>query len=312
VSLSVFIDGGHGTTGLEIRDRLAARPEIGLIELGEIDRKKENARRDALCSADIAILCLPDDAAREAVAMVRTARTRIIDASTAHRTSPGWIYGFPELGGDQPGAIAEARFVANPGCYPTGFLALIAPLTAGGLLPNNAAIAVYAISGYSGGGRAMIEEFESGGAKTANRAYGLSLDHKHLAEMQRYAGLASPPVFAPHVVNAYRGMIVEIGLSLGQFASGVSPDDIRSCLEARYRNTLISVLPASQSDAMDTIALEYRAGSDGLDIALYCNAQGSQIRLVAMLDNLGKGAAGAAVQNLNLMAGFEPTTGLTL
>lgn len=309
---SVFIDGGHGTTGLEIRDRLAGRPEIALIELGETERKKDDSRRDALCSADIAILCLPDDAAREAVAMAQTARTRIIDASTAHRTAPDWVYGFPELNRDQPGAIAEARFVANPGCYPTGFLALIAPLTATGLLPTDAAIAVHATSGYSGGGRAMIEEFESGEAKTASRAYGLSLDHKHLAEMQLHAGLTTPPIFSPHVANAYRGMIVEIGLALEQFVPGVTVDALRACLEDHYRDTLVSVLPIAESLAMTTIPLERRANSDGMEIALFSDTADSQIRLFAILDNLGKGAAGAAVQNLNLMAGFDEHAGLAL
>ena len=214
---TVFIDGAAGTTGLEIADRLEARDEFELVRLNDAERKDDDCRRSALNFADFAILCLPDDAAREAVAMIdEESGTRVIDASTAHRTERGWIYGFPELVG--PNVVAGANRVSNPGCYPTGFLALVAPLVRAKLLPRDWPYTVNAVSGYSGGGKSLIQRFEDtgdgGGSNIAYRAYGLSMDHKHLDEMQRKAGLENAPVFSPAVVPGFRGMVVEVPLPI--------------------------------------------------------------------------------------------------
>ncbi len=207
MNVSVFIDGGAGTTGLEIRERLSGRKDVTLVTLPEATRKNARARKEALNDSDFVILCLPDDAAREAVGMIDSARTRVIDASTAHRVADGWAYGFAELEPGQQAAIAEARFVSNPGCYPTGFLALVRPLMRNGLIPSDWLTSVNAMSGYSGGGKSMIEEFENGKAKTRGRLYALGLGHKHVPEMQKHARLEHPPIFAPSVVDTYRGMI---------------------------------------------------------------------------------------------------------
>ena len=232
---SVFIDGAAGTTGLEIAERLAGREELSLVILPGDRRKDDAARAEALNDCDIAVLCLPDDAARAAVAMIRNDRTRVIDASTAHRIAPGWTYGFPELVGHD--RVAQARFVANPGCYPTGFLGLIAPLVRGGLLPADWPYTVNAVSGYSGGGKALIEHFETakaGGDSIAFRAYALAMGHKHMAEMKALADLAHNPLFAPAVVNAYRGMVVEVPLPLGAMSGAARPDALRDALREFY------------------------------------------------------------------------------
>ena len=304
MTTSVFIDGAAGTTGLEIRERLAGRPELVLIELPEERRKDAGARRAALNEADIAILCLPDDAAREAVALIDGA-TRVIDASSAHRTASGWTYGLPELGYD----VAGAARVANPGCWPTGFLLLVAPLVRAGLVPADWPLTYGGASGYSGGGKAMIAEFEGGGADTAYRAYGLSLTHKHLPEMRDHAGLTHPPVFLPAVANAYRGMLAEVGLSLHALPRRPSLDQLRAALAAAYAHApLIRVA----DDRPALVRLEEHAGTDRVTLRVLGNPAGEQARLLATYDNLGKGAAGAAVQSLNLMAGLDPLAGLVL
>ena len=220
MTVRVFVDGGAGTTGIEIVERLSGRADVALSLLPDDRRKDAAARADALAAADIAILCLPDDAAREAVALAEGLPTRFIDASTAHRTADGWTYGFAEIEPMRRAELKTARFVSNPGCYPTGFLALVRPLVGEGLLPADTPLSVNAASGYSGGGKAMIAEFEANGpAPTAFRPYGLNLAHKHVPEMQQHAGLALPPIFAPAVVNAYRGMLVEVPLHLSQFGT---------------------------------------------------------------------------------------------
>jgi len=312
MTLKVFIDGAAGTTGLEIAARLAARPEFELIILDDAQRKVEAARRDALHAADVAVLCLHDDAARQAVAMAEGARVRIIDASTAHRVAPGWTYGFPELVGRA--AVAGADRVANPGCYPTGFLALVAPLVRAGLLPADWPYTVNAVSGYSGGGRAMIERFEGAdvdGGDIAFRAYGLGLGHKHLGEMQAYAGLAWPPVFAPAVIWAFRGMVVEVPLPLAAMPGAPSAEALREGLRAFYAGS--AVVTVADGPAPDELLLRGSAAPwDGLTLHVFGAGDGSQARLVAVLDNLGKGASGAAVQSLNLMAGLPETAGLAL
>ena len=297
---SVFIDGAAGTTGLEIRERLAGRGDYTLITLPGDRRKDVAARRKALNEADFAILCLPDNAAREAVALVDPrGQTRVIDASSAHRMADGWTYGFPELIGTEQ--VARARRVSNPGCYPTGFLALLAPLVRTGLLPADWPYTVNAVSGYSGGGKALIERFEAD-RTIAYRAYGFALDHKHLAEMQHYCGLAYAPVFAPAVVPSYRGMHVEIPVALSAMPNVGSPGAMRDRLAQIYESSeRITV----HCDAPTELLLTSdRAASDALDLWVLASADGSQARLVAQLDNLGKGASGAAVQSLDLMARF--------
>ncbi|MBN8807513.1 MAG: N-acetyl-gamma-glutamyl-phosphate reductase [Sphingomonas sp.] len=305
MSVHVFIDGGHGTTGLEIAERLAGRDDITLIALDDARRKDAGARAEALNSSDIAILCLPDDAAREAVAMIANDRTRVIDASSAHRVADGWTYGFPELGFD----VASARFVSNPGCYPTGFLALVAPLVRAGIVPRDWPLTVNAVSGYSGGGKALIERFESD-ATLAFRDYGLGLEHKHVPEMQRHAGLEHAPIFAPTVARAFRGMIVEVPLPLAALPDAPSSAAVLDALAVAFDGTAAVKVHADRPDELLLAVNEHP--NDRLDLYVFAGPDDRQVRLVATLDNLGKGATGAAVQNLNIMAGFDPTAGLTL
>ena len=309
---SVFIDGGAGTTGLEIAERLGDRPDLTIIRLDEARRKDPVARREALNDADAVILCLPDDAAREAVALIDNPRTRVIDASSAHRVADGWTYGFPELGRGGRDRVASATRVSNPGCYPTGFLALVRPLVDAGLIERSTPLTVNATSGYSGGGKAMIAAFEDASAPdatdTAFRLYGLSLGHKHVAEMQVHAGLQHPPLFAPAVARTHRGMVVEVPLAIAP-----SLGAMRTALAKAYAGqALITVADAESSAAMSLVTIERQAGTDRLELFVFGNEDRRQARLVAALDNLGKGAAGAAVQSLNLMLGLEETRGLRL
>jgi N-acetyl-gamma-glutamyl-phosphate reductase len=304
VSTTVFIDGAAGTTGLEIRERLAGRTDLALVTLPEDQRKDPAARRAALNEADVVLLCLPDDAAREAVALIDNDRTRVIDASSAHRVADGWTYGFPELGFD----VAAATRVSNPGCYPTGFLALVAPLVRAGLLPTDAALVVHGTSGYSGGGKAMIAEFE-GGEGSAHRAYALGLGHKHVPEMTRHAGLSVSPIFMPAVANLHRGMVIEVPIHASQFAHAASVAEVTSVLADAYVGAkLIRVADGTVS----LIRIEDDAGTDRMTLHVFGDSQAGQMRLIATLDNLGKGAGGAAVQSLNLMIGADPLTGLVL
>ena len=308
---TIFIDGAAGTTGLEILDRLAGRAEFDLLILDEARRKDTGARREALNAADVAILCLPDEAAVEAVALIDPAsRTRVIDASSAHRTHPGWTYGFPELVGREQ--VAQARFVANPGCYPTGFLALIAPLVRAGLLPADWPYTVNAVSGYSGGGKALIERFEQTEPDIAFRSYALGLSHKHRAEMKAHAGLVHGVIFAPAVVPAYRGMMVEVPLHLGAMSGDPTADRLREALAGFYAESpVISV--GERTGTPDEIVLRCEhVASDAMSLFVLGNAGGYHARLVAVLDNLGKGASGAAIQSLNLMCGLPETEGLIL
>jgi len=294
----VFIDGAAGTTGIEIVERLRERPEFTLVQLDDAQRKDERSRRDALNEADVAILCLPDDAARDAISLIDNGTTRVIDASTAHRTAAGWTYGFPEISGRD--AVASAMRVSNPGCYSTGFIALVAPLVRAGLLGTSARLSCNAVSGYSGGGKTMIAEFE-GENPPAWRTYALSLAHKHVPEMQRHCGLSNAPLFAPAVANTYRGMIVDVPLF------GIDAEAAQEALAETYAGSPIVRLCEIDEAAL---AIEHAAGSDRLDLFVFSN--GPQTRLIAALDNLGKGASGAAVQSLNLMAGLPETAGLRL
>ncbi|MBT0669879.1 N-acetyl-gamma-glutamyl-phosphate reductase [Novosphingobium profundi] len=304
---TVFIDGAAGTTGLEIADRLATRPEFELITLGEDRRKDDAARAEALNAADFVILCLPDEAAKAAVGMIRNDTTRVIDASSAHRTAPGWTYGFAEVIGHE--AIAGARFVSNPGCYPTGFLGLVAPLVRAGLLPADWPYVCHAVSGYSGGGKALIARFEAE-PDIAYRAYGLAMGHKHVPEMKTHAGLAHDPIFAPAVVPAHRGMLVEVPLHLALMDKAGSADELRAALAEFYAGSpIVTVAPDAPGELLLLRSME---PNDGLTLRVVGAADGAQARMAAVLDNLGKGASGAAVQNLNIMAGLDETAGLRL
>jgi len=309
MTTSIFIDGAAGTTGLEIAERLGGRSEFVLIALDDARRKDDAARAEAINDADVVILCLPDDAARAAVAMIRNDRTRVIDASTAHRVADGWTYGFPELVGYE--AVANARFVANPGCYPTGFLGALAPLVRAGLLPADWPYSCNAVSGYSGGGKALIARFEEDG-DIAWRGYGLTFGHKHVPEMQAYAGLSIAPLFSPAVIPAHRGMVVEVPLALSAMPGAGSPDAMRAELARFYEGSpVVSVNPGVPGEG-ELLLRGSMMPWDGLELFVMGSKDGAQARLVARLDNLGKGASGAAVQSLNLMAGLEETAGLRL
>jgi N-acetyl-gamma-glutamyl-phosphate reductase len=303
----VFIDGAVGTTGLEIADRLAGRREFTLVALDEERRKDPAARAEALNAADFAILCLPDEAAREAVALIDPAsRVRVIDASSAHRVSEGWTFGFPEIVGRD--AVASAARVSNPGCYSTGFIALVAPLVRAGLLPADWPYTCHAVSGYSGGGKSLIARFKQD-PDIAWRGYALELGHKHVREMQVHSGLAQPPLFSPAVIPAHRGMVVEVPLPLGAMPAG-PPGELHRCLADFYAGTRIVRMGANAE--AELLVRRSREPSDAMDLYVFASQDGSQVRLVAELDNLGKGASGAAVQALNLMAGLEETAGLRL
>lgn len=308
MAYTIFIDGAAGTTGLEIRERLAGRSEFELVVLDDTRRKDPAARREALNESDFAILCLPDEAAVEAVAMIDAAsRTRVIDASSAHRVAQGWTYGFPELIGRD--AVASARFVSNPGCYPTGFLGLIAPLVKSGLLPADWPYTINAVSGFSGGGKALIERFEAE-PDLAFRSYALRFGHKHIPEMQRHAGLAHAPLFAPAVVPAYRGMHVEVPLPLAAMPGSPSPAALHDGLTSFFAGSGLVVVDSG--DAAELLLRAHEEPHDDMRLSVHASPDGSHARLVARLDNLGKGASGAAVQNLNLMAGLPETAGLNL
>ena len=311
----VFIDGEAGTTGLQIRERLAGRPDITLLSIDPARRKDATARTERLNGADAVILCLPDDAAREAVALIDTASVKVIDASTAHRTAPGWTYGFPELKPGQRQAIAAAPRVSNPGCYPTGFLALVAPLVRAGLLPADWPVSVNAVSGYSGGGRAMMAEFEDAASDAythdAYRAYALNLGHKHVGEMQAHAGLSHPPIFAPAVGRYAQGMIVEVPLPLWALPGAPSLRDVHAALADAYAGErFVEVAGLEAAAATKGLQPEALNGTNRLKLFVFGDVARGQARLAALLDNLGKGASGAAVQNLNLMCGLDEGAGL--
>lgn len=305
----VYIDGKDGTTGLQIYDRLSVRSDIELLLIDEEKRKDAQARKACINQADIVFLCLPDAAAREAVAMVENPATRVIDASTAHRTAPGWVYGFPELKAGQKEAIANAKWVANPGCHATGFISVVYPLIAAGVLPAHADLTCFSLTGYSGGGKKMIAQYEAAdrGAELSSPCpYGLDQGHKHLPEMQTICGLAKPPVFVPVVDDYYKGMATTVMLHMSQLTGVSSLQQVQEIYQAHYAGQkLVQVAPDTDTAKLYANA---KAGSNSLSIVAAGND--GQFTVTALFDNLGKGASGAAVQNMNLMLGLEETTGL--
>jgi N-acetyl-gamma-glutamyl-phosphate reductase len=306
---TIFIDGEAGTTGLEIRERLEARSDLELILLGDRRRDVE-ARREALNSADAVILCLPDDAAIEAVSMIENPAVRVIDASTAYRVDPDWTYGFAEMAPGQREKIAASKRVSNPGCYPTGLIGLVRPLVSAGLIPAGWPVTVNAVSGYSGGGKAMIAEFEGGNAE-AFRAYGLTLKHKHVPEMTLHTGLERNVLFAPAVGSYRQGMLVEAPLHLSALPSSPSVEVLHGALAEAYEGArFVEVADLEATEAMTGIDPEGLNGTNRMRLHVFGDRGGEQARLVALLDNLGKGASGAAVQNLNIMLGLAEDTGL--
>lgn len=315
---TVFIDGQAGTTGLQIADQLNNRADIKLVTIPYEHRKDAAVKKQILNDVDLVILCLPDIAAKESVAMIYNDRVRVLDASTAHRTHPDWTYGLPELFPDQREKIKSAARVANPGCYPTGFLLGILPLITAGIVPTDYPVFVDAVSGYSGGGRQLIEKYEAHRAENTPtpwtyRKYGLQLTHKHIPEMRHYSGLTLDPLFVPAVADFYKGMLVSVPLSTRLLKPGTSPQTIHDCLDRYYDGEkYIRVFPANDFDQLDTGFLSPLLCNDTnrLDILLFANSE--QTMLISRLDNLGKGASGAAIQNMNLMLGVEEGAGLTI
>lgn len=305
----VYIDGKEGTTGLQIYDRIGARDDITLLLIDEDKRKDPVERQKLMNAADLVFLCLPDAAAREAVTLVTNLATRIIDASTAHRTSPGWDYGFAELSPRHRAAIQASRRVANPGCHASGFIAIVYPLVACGLLPPDALLSCHSITGYSGGGKKMIAQYEAPDRPAeldSPRQYGLSQTHKHLPEMQKLCGLAYAPIFNPIVADFYKGMAVSVPLH-SAWVGGRSAEEVRQALAAHYEGqALVHVAPEVVCDGM--LASNPLAGTNEMELCVCGNAE--RMTVVARFDNLGKGASGAAVQNMNLMLGFAEKAGL--
>jgi N-acetyl-gamma-glutamyl-phosphate reductase len=312
MSTKVFVDGQEGTTGLRIHEYLAARPDIEVLRI-EADKRKDSAERARLLNAaDVAFLCLPDAASREAAAMVTNPNTCLIDASTAHRTVPGWVYGLPELAPGQRAAIRGAKRIANPGCHASAFILLLRPLVDAGLVPASAEVSATSITGYSGGGKKMIEQYQAvptEPALTSPRPYGLTLAHKHLPEMAAHTGLALPPVFQPIVANFYKGLAVSVPLSLA--ALGTTAEALQQAYERHYAGErFIRVMPLRDAATLEGGFFDVQACNDTNRVDIFVFASESQAVVMARLDNLGKGASGAAVQAMNVHLGMEESLGL--
>lgn len=304
--IRVFIDGGAGTTGLNVHRRLAERRDISLIQLDEARRKDPAARQDAILKSDVTFLCLPDDAAREAVALAGDADTVIIDTSTAHRVAPGWTYGFPELAGQRE-KIARAKRIANPGCHASGFISLIAPLTEAGLIAGDASLSCFSLTGYSGGGKKMIASYEDEANKVSLQAptlYGLTQSHKHLPEMAKLCGLKQAPVFCPVVSSYYAGMEVIVPLTAKDLRGTI--EDVKAVYRKVYAGRIVRF--ADNPDEGGFLSAGTFAGRDDMEISVYGNEE--RLTLISRFDNLGKGACGAAIQNMNIALGLPEETGL--
>ena len=307
----VYIDGKEGTTGLQIYDRLAGREDIELLVIDEDKRKDAGERKKLLNAADLAFLCLPDEAAVEAVGLIENPNTRVIDASTAHRTVEGWTYGFPELGAAQREAIQGSKRVANPGCYATGFIALVYPLVKKGLLDPGTSLAVHALSGYTGGGKKMIAVYEAEEREpelVSPRHYAVQLSHKHIPEMMKVCGLTRKPLFTPIICDFPQGMVVTAPLDLDMLAGSQSLESLRGMYQDFYAGSRYVTIRPPEAPTCGFIGSNNLAGSNELQIFVCGNAE--QVMLCARLDNLGKGASGAAVQNMNIMLGFDEGAGL--
>lgn len=307
----IFIDGEHGTTGLQIRQRLAGRDDLDVLSIPESERRNPTLREEMLKAADIAILCLPDDAARESVAMLAgNDATRVIDTSTAHRTASDWAYGFAEMDEGQAARIAGARFVANPGCYPTGAIGLIRPLVKAGILPADYPVTVNAVSGYTGGGKQLIAQMEDeqnpAYIPSPHFLYGLTLAHKHVPEMQMHGMLDRAPLFSPSVGRFAQGMIVQLPLHLADLNGAPSLGDVHAALARHYDGQrVVEVVPLAESAQLARVDPTELNDTDGMKLFVFGTEGKGQANLVAVLDNLGKGASGAAVQNMDLMLGKE-------
>ena len=309
--LTIFIDGEAGTTGLQIRARLAGRSDLEIVSIDAAKRKDDAERSKLLNSVDLAVLCLHDDLARAAVAMIHNPQTRVLDASTAHRVMSGWTYGFPELTGDQGALIHTSSRVANPGCYAQNAIALLRPLVDAGLIPSDAALSISGVQGYSGGGRQLIDAVEGRGGEHhlngAYRGYALNLEHKHLPEIRAYSRLTGDPIFTPAVGRWLQGMLVQIPLHLSQLPRKPSAFELHAALEARYAGQrFVKVLPLIEGATATTVLdPETLNGTNQLEIMVFGNASKQQALLVARADNLGKGASGAAAQNIDVMLGLS-------
>ena len=311
----VFIDGEVGTTGLQIRARLEGRTDIEFIRLDDKDRKDSKKREQALNECDLAVLCLPDDAAREAVSLVRNPRVKVLDASSAHRVQPEWVYGLPEMARNQPPRIAHGRLVSNPGCYPTGVILLLKPLIRKHLVPQEYPVSVHAVSGYTGGGKAMIEEFENKTKpkQTPHTAYGLKLEHKHVEEMRVYSECARRPIFTPSYGNYRQGIVLQIPLQLAAFPKPSTGVELHAALAEYYRDSeYVRVMSLKELEAVERLEPEILNGTNNVNLYVFYNDKYQQAVLAAVYDNLGKGASGAAVQNLNLMLGVSEIGNLDL
>lgn len=314
MTYQVFVDGQEGTTGLRIHEYLAARTDIEVLKI-DADKRKDPAERARLLNAaDVAFLCLPDAASREAAAMITNPNTCLIDASTAHRTVPGWTFGLPELARGQRDAIRAAKRIANPGCHASAFILGVRPLVDAGLLPRDAAVSATSITGYSGGGKSMIAEYEQQPLPVhlqAPRPYGLGLKHKHLPEMMAHTGLATPPVFMPVVSSFYKGLAVSVPLHLSQFRAGTTPEQIHAALAAHYDcERFIRVMPLRDAATLEGGFFDVQACNDTNRVDVFVFASDTQVLLVTRLDNLGKGASGAAVQSMNVHLGVDEALGL--